>query len=292
MNVAVIDVGSNTVRLLVAAPSKAGLTTVARDRVTLGLGACIERSGAIPSEKLDETGLCVRGLAAKAREAGADLLDVLVTSPGRQAANGKALVAAVAQAANAPAWQLSGEDEGRLAYEGALALEAPDSERVAVCDVGGGSTQLAIGSGPEPEWVRSFDIGSLRLTRRALTQDPPRRKTVEAAREVVTEIFAAETPPPVEAAFAVGGSARALRRIAGRILDEESLRASIVELSRRPARESARRLDIHEARAETLLAGTVILSEVQCRLGVPLRVARGGLREGAALRLLRYAAAA
>src|SRR5439155_10559482 len=219
MHVAVIDVGSNTVRLLVAAPSKAGLATVARDRVTLGLGACIERSGAIPSEKLDETGLCVRSLAARAREAGADLVDVLVTSPGRQAANGEALVAAVAQAAGAPAWQLSGEDEGRLAYEGALALEAPDSARVAVCDVGGGSTQLAIGSGPEPDWVRSFDIGSLRLTRRALDHDPPRRKAVDAARSVVAEVFADASSPPVDAALAVGGSARAVKRLAGRTLD-------------------------------------------------------------------------
>ena len=292
MRVAVIDVGSNTVRLLVAAPSERGLEVVTSDRVTLGLGASIERSGTIPPEKLAEAETCARRLARRARESGADLVEVLVTSPGRQASNGEALVAAVARAADAAARQLSGEDEGRLAYEGALAAEGPDGSRVAVCDVGGGSTQLAIGSGAEPDWVKTFDVGSLRLTKRSLDGGRTGRKALAAAGAVVAEAFAEAAPPAVDAGLAVGGSARALRRLEGRTLDEESLASAIKELTRRTPAETAKRFGVDKARAETLLAGALILSEVQRRLAVPLRVARGGLREGAALRLLRYALAA
>src|SRR6185437_3568127 len=102
-----------------------------------------------------------RAFARAAREAGAERLQVIVTSPGRQAENGEVLARVVGAAAGAPARILSAEDEGRLAWDGAVGAARPQSEPVAVVDVGGGSTQVVVGTLESgPAWARSIDLGS------------------------------------------------------------------------------------------------------------------------------------
>jgi exopolyphosphatase/guanosine-5'-triphosphate,3'-diphosphate pyrophosphatase len=157
----------------------------------------------------------------------------------------------------------------------------------AVCDVGGGSTEVAFGGRwIEPDWVDSIDLGSLRLSSRFFPDGTAQRSSVRAARAEVRVHLEqiGDTTPDV--ALAAGGSARALRKLVGRTLGRDELQAAIEMLVGRSPAKLARKHAIDLRRARTLLAGAVILAEVQARLGVPFEVARGGLREGLAGQLL------
>jgi exopolyphosphatase/guanosine-5'-triphosphate,3'-diphosphate pyrophosphatase len=90
-------------------------------------------------------------------------------------------------------------------------------------------------------------------------------------------------PPPVDTALAVGGSARAARRLVGAELDEQELKEALRIVETSSARDVARRFGVDRARVEILPAGIILLAEVQRRLGVPLHVCSGGIREGAIL---------
>jgi exopolyphosphatase / guanosine-5'-triphosphate,3'-diphosphate pyrophosphatase len=286
MNVAVVDVGSNTIRLLVAARSGDDLICVASGKRAVGLGADVERLGAVSAAKLAEAAECLEGFATVAHAAGAAVLDVVVASPGRQAENADQLVHTLSRAAGVPVRVLSRDEEARLAFEGALAWSAPPGA-VAVCDVGGGSTQLAVGTASGgPAWIRSVDLGSLRLSARVPYADPPAKAEVDALRAEARAAFEHLTPPLPQEALVVGGSARALRRLVGRTLGPDELKAALRLLRREPAEVIAGRYDVDLWRARALPAGAAILLEVQRLLGVPLEVGRGGLREGLALELL------
>ena len=290
MPVAVVDVGSNTVRLLVTGDG--GELLSLRER--LRLGESVEQHGLIPESKLAELAACVGRFAAAARAEGAQALEVLVTSPGRQAANGPELSQALAAAARAPVRILSSQEEGRLAFVGALAASgATGRKRVAVVDVGGGSAQVVAGSRRAgPDWFRSIDLGSLRLTSRLLAGDPPGAAAVARARAEVARHLDSFAPPVVGSAFAVGGSARALRRLYGTRLGGGELTEAVEILTFTAGSELSERFGVSLARAATLAAGAVILEALQARLEVPLKVSRTGLRHGALLELAQRQLAA
>lgn len=286
MRVAVVDVGSNTVRLLVGERDGAGIRRVEEERVRVALGADVERTGELTPKRLARATEAVAREVARARKLGASEITVLLTSPGRQARNGAELRDAIAARTAADVRLLSAAEEGLLGYAGAVAAAGVPGGSVAVCDAGGGSTQLAVGSGRIPSWVRSVDIGSLRLTRRLLTDDPPPRVELSAARAEVSRTFQELVPPLPRKAIATGGTARALGRIVGKRLDAETLGIALSIVSTSPAKRVASRYEIPQWRAAVLPAGALILAQVQQLLNVPLTVARGGLREGAALELL------
>jgi exopolyphosphatase / guanosine-5'-triphosphate,3'-diphosphate pyrophosphatase len=291
--VGIVDVGANTVRLLVAAHDGERLAALREERVQVGLGEQIEQKGRISEEKLAETaataGTCVR----RARKLGCAAVEVLVTSPGRQAENGRELVSRLLDATAAPTRVLTAEEEGALAWHGAVSAARDVAASVAVCDVGGGSAQIAVGTLADgPSWVRSVDIGSLRLTRRAFRQDPPSANDVERAHEAIAEAFDDMAPPMPLAALAVGGTARALRRVAGEPLSSDVIYAAVEELRARPSRQVAKAYKLDRQRARTIIAGALILAEIQRRLNVPFEIGRGGVREGAALQLLDATASA
>lgn len=286
MHVGVIDVGSNTIRLLVAARSRSGLDCVARAKRAVGLGEDVERLGAVSVAKLAEAAECVSEFAAGARGAGAALLEVVVASPGRQAENADQLVHMLSRAAGVHARVLSRDEEARLAFDGALVSSSP-AGAVAVCDVGGGSTQIAVGTASGgPAWLRSVDLGSLRLSARIPCGNPPGKDELASLRAEARAAFAHVTPPLPADAIAVGGTARALRKLVGRTLGREELRDALRLLRKDAARTLAERYGIEPWRARALPAGAAIVAELQELLGVPLEVGRGGLREGVALQLL------
>jgi exopolyphosphatase/guanosine-5'-triphosphate,3'-diphosphate pyrophosphatase len=294
VRVAVIDVGSNTVRLLVAdGPRPDGtLEPVREERTYLGLAADILRHGGVSRARREKTAAVAGRYSRLAGRLGADDVETVVTAPGRQGHGADELVAALTRAVGRPVRILSADDEGRFAFLGATARLDRDTGVIAVCDVGGGSTELAIGTVLlGPAWVRSADVGSLRLTRRLLEGDPPRTRSVERARAEVRAALEPLSPPRADLALAVGGSARALAKIVGRELDAESLGEAVELARRRRAAKLARVYGFDAARAETVLAGALILSELSRRLDAPLRLGRGGLREGIALTLARRMAA-
>jgi exopolyphosphatase/pppGpp-phosphohydrolase len=140
--------------------------------------------------------------------------------------------------------------------------------------------------------MRSLEIGSLRLTHACLRRDPPRAREVGHAREAVRAALVDVRPPVPDLVFATGGSSRALGKVLGRRYDAEALDALIPKLARRGAAKRAERFGVHPLRAETIVAGAVVLAEVARLLGRPFDLARGGLREGAALRLAAVEAVA
>lgn len=292
MRVGIIDVGSNTVRLLVATRGDRGVVPLREERAASGLGREIERTGAISKGKVRDAVELTRALARVAAEEGADRLQVLVAAPGRQALNGDELIAALVAETGADVRALSAEEEGRFAFAGAIAALPSPPASIAVCDVGGGSTQIVFGTALEgPVWFRSLDIGSLRLAQRCFAHDPPRPDEVGAAEAEVSRCFSGLAPPLPRAALATGGTARALRRLVGRTLSVRALAQARKRAERCSSLELAADYGFEPWRAETLAAGAIALTEAQRRLGVPLVVARAGLREGAALELLDRAAA-
>jgi len=292
--VAIVDVGSNTARLLVAAETRSSFEPLREERAVLALGEEIERHGSISELKLAETAKCARRYVQIAHEHGCAAIDVIVTAPGRQSENARDLVRALERASGSSVRVLSPEEEGCLAYAGALAEARVGRGPVAVCDVGGGSTEVVVGRRDgAPHFCRSLEIGSLRLTRRFLAGDPPSRKAVAAARREIDRGLAQLDPPRVRQALAAGGSARSLRKLVGsRTLGSEELAAAVRRATKRSSRELADELGLDPVRAQTLLAGALILAAVQARIGVPFEVARGGLREGAVLALLAETVAA
>jgi exopolyphosphatase / guanosine-5'-triphosphate,3'-diphosphate pyrophosphatase len=292
MRAAVVDVGANTLRLVVAETRGGGLRVVHEERERLALGEAIELSASIPAAKLQDVRAVAQAQVEQARAHGCDAVEILVTSPGRQARNPGALRRAL-EATGAAVRLLSGEEEALLAYVGAVEAAGALPETVAVCDVGGGSTQVVVGTRTGgPAWFRSFDVGSLRLTSRMLVDDPPGWNALHEAGLEVERSLEGLHPPLPHAALAAGGSARALRKLVGARLGPEELAAAFELLEETPSATIAERYGLTSARARTLAAGALILSEIQRRLGLELDVARGGLREGALRSLLAERAVA
>ena len=293
MRVGVIDVGSNTVRLLVASVAGDTVRMLREERVHLGLGEEILHYDRVRRRKLDEVREVTGEYARIARKLGVRELETVVTAPGRQGDSPDRLVEAIHQATGAEVRVVSAEDEGRLAFAGAVSRANPGEGVVAVCDVGGGSTEVVVGTELlGPAWVRSVDLGSLRLTAALLPSDPPTAAEIDAAREAVRSGLAELEPPQPEIALATGGSARALARVIG----HEYGRAELEERRRGTCEQAGGRVGgrarIRPTRARTLLAGALILEEVSRLLGQPFTPSRGGIREGAALRLAARRAAA
>jgi exopolyphosphatase / guanosine-5'-triphosphate,3'-diphosphate pyrophosphatase len=281
--IGVVDVGSNTVRLLVAERGR----TLLSERVMLHLGADIEADGRIPPVKLDEVARVVRQFVRDGEAAGAATIEVLIASPGRQAQNGAELQRVLADASGRPTRILTAQEEGHLAFVGALSVaDVPSRRTVAVVDVGGGSAQVVVGSGHDgPKWARSIDIGSQRLTSRMLSGDPPGAAAIGAARAEVEHYLDDFGPPAPRTTLAVGGSARALKRIVGSRIGVDELDRVLELLAVTPAATLVERYGMGEERARTLAAGAVIISGLQHRLRTPLKVVRAGLRDGALLAL-------
>lgn len=293
MRVGIVDVGANTLRLLVAVPYGRSVAAVHEEREQRGLGEEVERFGYISAARCADAVAVAREQTRKARKLGCERIEIVVTSPGRQSANGDEFADALARGTGVPVRILSGEQEGALAWEGAVAALDDPPESVAVCDVGGGSAQIVVGTlRAGPAWARSVDLGSLRLSARVLADsDPPSAEAVAAARAAAAEAFDAVVPPVAQLALAAGGTARVLRRVVDR-LDGDGIEQAIVELAGLKQAKLAKRLNITPQRARTLLAGTILFAEAQRRLGLPLDLARGGVREGSALALFRESATA
>jgi exopolyphosphatase / guanosine-5'-triphosphate,3'-diphosphate pyrophosphatase len=293
VRVGIVDVGANTLRLLVAVPYGRSVAAVHEEREQRGLGEEVERFGYISAARCADAVAVAREQTRKARKLGCERIEIVVTSPGRQSANGDEFADALARGTGVPVRILSGEQEGSLAWEGAVAAADDPPESVAVCDVGGGSAQIVVGTLiAGPAWARSIDLGSLRLSTRTLQgSDPPSAEAVAVARAAAAEAFDAVVPPVAQLALAAGGTARVLRRVVDR-LDGDGIEQAIDELAGLKQAKLAKRLGISPQRARTLLAGTILFAEAQGRLGLPLDLARGGVREGSALALFRESATA
>jgi exopolyphosphatase/guanosine-5'-triphosphate,3'-diphosphate pyrophosphatase len=293
VRVAVIDVGSNSVRLLVASVKRGRVVELDRDRAYLRLGDDALGLGRIGARKLDALAETAEMYGQRARAARVIRIETVVTAPARQARNAEELVDLLADATRAPVVVLTAEDEGRLAWEGAVSDLSASSGTIGVVDLGGGSCEIAIGT-PDagPAWVRSRDAGALRVARALLPHERPSRRAVDTARAELHQLFEGVDPGQPDLALAVGGTARAVAKIVGPRFGVRKLDELAERIVRDGPAEATAGLDITPGRIETLLGGTLVLSEVAARLDSKLELGRGGLREGAALALARVESAA
>jgi exopolyphosphatase / guanosine-5'-triphosphate,3'-diphosphate pyrophosphatase len=285
---ACIDIGSNTTRLLVADAGEGRLRELVTQRAFTRIGKSLQNGSVIPAEKIAETAEVVRTQAAVASELGAEQIVAVATAAIRTARNRDELVSAVESAGGVELSVLSGEEEARLSFVGATRtmLEPPDGT-VAVADVGGGSSEIAIGDpNGEMTWSESFRIGSGFLADSYLRSDPPSADELAKVRAHVDGTFEGLDPPAAMSAVAVGGTATSLRRLLGVELEHETLERGIRVLSSTPIAEVAERFELDPERVRLLPAGILILEAVSDLLRLPLRIARGGLREGLLLELV------
>jgi exopolyphosphatase / guanosine-5'-triphosphate,3'-diphosphate pyrophosphatase len=282
---ACIDIGSNTTRLLVADASRGRLRELSTQRAFTRIGRGLSKGDPIPAERIAQTAEVVRTQARSARELGAHELVAVGTAAIRNASNRDELCRAVDEAGDVSLHVLSGEEEARLSFVGATrTLTTGPRGTVAVVDVGGGSTEIAVGE-HHMTWSESFRIGSGFLADSYLRSDPPSIAELEAVRRHVEGTFEGLRPPSAESAVAVGGTATSLRRLVGAELAHETLERGIRVLSETPVAQVAGRFELDPERVRLLPAGILVLEAASDVLGLPLRIARGGLREGALIEL-------
>ena len=289
---AAIDIGSNTTRVLVAELIDGQLKKVMEQRAYTRISKAVDADGAITAAKVDEVGELVATQVRLAQELGAIEIRAVATAAVREATNGPEVAAAISAAAGVEVEVLSGEEEGRLSFIGATkALGHPVDGSIGVVDVGGGSTEVILGTASGGvDQVRSWQIGSGVLADDLISGDPPSAAEIRRVRDHIEDFFeGVEIAHPAQA-VAVGGSATSLRRLVGAVLEYETLERSIRVLSADPSADVARRFELDPRRVRILITGVLLLEKVSELLGQPLQIGKGGLREGIILDLLNGSA--
>ncbi len=289
MPAACIDIGSNTTRLLVAERAGDGLRELLAQRAFTKLGRDMRRNKHVVTDvKIREVADVVATQVRLAHELGATSMRAVATAGARKAKNCDELIDAINLAGGLEVDVLSEHDEARLGFLGATRMLAETIEEpIAVADVGGGSSEVAIGTfDGGVEWAHSYEIGSGYVADEYLISDPPSAAELHAARAAIRAAFDGVSMPRARTGVAIGGSASSLRRMVGAVVDHETLERAVRLITRSSSVKVAVQFDLDIDRVRVLPAGVMILEEVGDRLGLPMRVGRGGLREGVVLELL------
>ena len=282
-----IDIGSNTTRVLVADASGGQLRELLQRRAFTRIGKGLKPGAEIPRAKIEEVAGVVASHRELAEQAGADPVRTVATAAIRGAANRDEFVEIVGERGGVEVTILEGEEEARLAFLGATRTLGRALEGVVgVVDVGGGSTEIAVGTIEDGvSWWASFRLGSGHLADEYLHSDPPAAAELQAMSAHAAGVFGALDVPHPDAAVAVGGSAASLRRLVGAVLEPETMQRALRLLSDAPCAEVAERFTLDPQRVRLLPAGMLILDAAAQSLGCPLLIGRGGLREGVLLEL-------
>jgi exopolyphosphatase/guanosine-5'-triphosphate,3'-diphosphate pyrophosphatase len=286
---AVIDVGSNTLHLLVADCDADSVQAVHDLRVRTGLGVSVAAAGAFGETAIHQTAATVHRFVTQAHEQGADRVLLLATHAVRVAADRAEVVAALEEAAGVALTLLSPEGEAALCLSGA-ALDPLPGPPFLLADIGGGSTDLALVTAEGVTVARSLPIGSGVLAARYFTAEPPAPEDVDAAAGSVDALLAGvdlDHQTKVAEIVVTGGSARRLRRQYGaaahvtHAASAARLQSVIDRLLKEPMSAWPHPLKSQE-RVQITRAGAVILRAVLRRWYIDSwRVSSFGLREGA-----------
>ncbi len=285
---AVLDVGTNTVRLLVADCAGDHLTPVL-DRTNmsrLGLGAGAD--GTLTAESIARTAAGAIALVRDARAAGATTILMVGTAAVRDAPNRDLLLEQIERATGIACRVVDGETEASLTFLGATAGQSLDGT-LAVGDIGGGSTERIIAVDGAIRERFSVPIGSGRLTERTIRHDPPTDDDLAAATRAAEEALRTLRPVRASALLLAGGTASALGKLQGTAtLDDAALDAALATLQSAPAAALAPKVGLEVARVCLMAAGAVIVRALAQTCGLSAAtVARGGIREGTLLAALR-----
>jgi exopolyphosphatase / guanosine-5'-triphosphate,3'-diphosphate pyrophosphatase len=274
--VAVVDVGSNSTRLLVADVVGDRVAEVERRSTVTRLGRGVDLSGQLSAEAIEAACAAIGEYVEICRETGAGAITAIATSAVRDASNGGAFVAELRERFALSARVLNGEEEAHLTYRGAT-VEGPPTEPTLVIDIGGGSTELIVGAGEEIAFHASLQVGVVRHTERHVSGDPPTVAELEAlAGDVRASIAAAvegRGEARASAGIAVAGTPTSLAsvelglepydpaRVHGHILAMATIQRLLSRFASAPLAERAAIPGLHPDRAPTIIAGAVILIE-------------------------------
>jgi len=283
-----IDVGSNSVHLLVATVAGHRLTPLADESVFLGLGAAVHDRGALGPAGRAGLVEALDLYAGVARGLGATTVTVAGTEPMRRAADAARIVHEVRERAGLDLHVLTHEEEALLTVVGVTGGRPLDHETL-VIDVGGGSSEFcALGPGsPTRAW--GLRLGAARLTDRHVHHDPPTAEELVAMLEDARSIVAKAPPAQPEEIVAVGGTVSNLLKVirfgaSKGTLNRDKTARALALLAAEPAELAAKRHGIRSARARILPAGAVIVDAILRHYGAgSLRVSEAGIREGAVL---------
>jgi exopolyphosphatase / guanosine-5'-triphosphate,3'-diphosphate pyrophosphatase len=183
VRVAAIDCGTNSIRLLVAEALDGRLADVTREMRIVRLGEGVDRTGALAPQAIERTRVALAEYAATVTAAGAERVRMVATSATRDAANRDEFVTMVRDTLGTDPEVISGNQEAALSFAGAVSSLRDLPGPVLVADIGGGSTELVVGSpdGSGGLRSRSMDVGCVRMTERHLHSDPPTPDQIEAA---------------------------------------------------------------------------------------------------------------
>ena len=287
-----VDVGSNSVHLLVAVIAGQRLEPLVDESVLLGLGATVDATGSVgPARRAELVAALVRYVDT-ARRLGAAAITLVGTEPLRRASDADAVIDEVAQAAGEPLTVLSHEEEAYLTLLGVTSGRRVTSE-LGIVDVGGGSSEVVLVSPGRPARAGGVQVGSARLTAQVVAHDPPTRGEIAALRaEARARVVDAPDGHPQELVAVGGTSSNLLRVLPASALDRTLTLARLAEaldiLATEPAAQASERHAVNLVRARILPAGAAILEALLLRYGLDrLSVSEAGIREGAIIAAAR-----
>ncbi|MFI5608750.1 exopolyphosphatase [Amycolatopsis sp. NPDC051903] len=313
--VAAIDCGTNSIRLLVAelTPRHDGtvdLRDLHREMRIVRLGQGVDATGRLAPEALERTRVALADYTVAARRKGVEKVRMVATSATRDASNRDEFFAMTRETLGVEAEVISGDEEARLSFTGAVGEQDPDDGPFVVVDVGGGSTELVLGTwdGRRAEVLaaKSVDIGCVRITERALTQDPPTPDEITEAKAlaetILKEAFDVVDVAKAKTWIGVAGTVTTLSAVSQELPEYDSERTHLSKLSHAEIDRLATKLlaedraaraanpVIHPGRVDVIGGGAVIvqvLAEQLARRGGPdqLIVSEHDILDGIALSL-------
>ena len=295
-----IDIGSNSTRMLVADVEDGRLGEVDRRTNVTRLARGVDLSGRLSSEAIEAVCDTVGGYVARYEELGtAGPATVIATSAVRDAENGSAFIAELRERFALSPRILDGDEEAALTYRGATSEETP-AEPTLVVDIGGGSTELVVGRNGGVGFHTSLQLGVVRHTERYVSSDPPGAAELEAladdVRGLLDDELAAQSGAQADRGIAVAGTPTSLaaidleldpydpERVHGHTVALGEIQRMLSRLAAMPLTERTEVPGLHPDRAPTIVAGTVILVEVMRCFGLDeIRVSERDILHGAAL---------
>jgi exopolyphosphatase/guanosine-5'-triphosphate,3'-diphosphate pyrophosphatase len=300
MRIAVVDLGTNSTRLLVADVEDGRVEELDRRSTVTRLGERVDSTGRLADAAMERVHATLAEFRAAIDELGAERTVAVATSAVRDAANGEEFRAQLRERYGIDARTISGDEEARLTFRGATAAREPGG-RTVVIDIGGGSTELVVGrAGEEPAFHVSTQAGSVRQTERHLASDPVPDAELAALREEVRDIIDGAVPGEVrdgaEQGIAVAGTATSLaaidqqldpydpEKIDGYMLTLDAVERILARLAAIPLAERRNVTGLHPDRAPMIVAGAAILAEAMAAFGLAeVEMSEADILHGAAL---------
>jgi exopolyphosphatase / guanosine-5'-triphosphate,3'-diphosphate pyrophosphatase len=275
---AAIDIGTNSVLLLIAERRDAALVAILERATITRLGEGVDRTRKLASAAIERTLACVADYARQIDAHGVSRLDVVGTSALRDVTGAEPFLAECERLLGARPRVIQGGEEARLSFDGALSGLTVSGD-VCVCDIGGGSTEIVLGHAHsnrgEPTSATSLDVGSVRLFERHVRGDPPSSDALHAARaELRRELDTAQRPPAGATIVGVAGTVTTLAaielelssydgaRVHGHVLSRDSTEALAARLAASTLAERRKLPGLEPGRADVIVTGALVACEL------------------------------